>query len=96
MLGNKDYWQKAGEYFGYPQCCIDDFIRRCETEKYSITKEQEFVNSGHGFVPCHNCACKLIEDKKATASLIVNRIHPEPFPYDTFKLFEKYMIALGF
>lgn len=75
-------WRDWGVYFGYPKCCIKDFC----TRGYKMTKEQEEVNKNLGFVPCPSCSKKILEGKETLESLIKNRKHKDPFPFDGFNM----------
>jgi len=71
-------WTKLGQYFGYPNCCIIDFCER----GYTMTEEQEAVHSGTGFVPCPNCAGKILRGEATLEGLLLDRQCPMPFPND--------------
>ena len=47
-----NYFRAMGEYFGYPECCIDNFVSR---NRY-VTKDSIFL--GSGFIPCCECDSK--------------------------------------
>lgn len=84
----KQYWSKAGRYFGYPECCIEWFINRIG---YDVNEEQEAISNGNGFIACPACAKKVVTKEINFTDLIKNRIHPEPYPYDDIKTFLNYM-----
>lgn len=46
-------WRIWGEYFNYPQCCIDHFCNP-EVKGYSQYTENHIAR-GTGFVPCPKC-----------------------------------------
>lgn len=74
-MTREEFWFFTGKYFGYPECCIQDFLKR--TRKITLlTPDQERVHNGHGFVPCPQCAAKV----KDSAELIVDRKCTTPFP----------------
>jgi len=69
-----------GVYFGYPDCCITDFLSRVGVGWSICTDEQKSVLDGHGFIPCHECALKIIEGKETLSSLIKDRECKTPYP----------------
>lgn len=72
-------YAEQGLYYGYPICCIIDFINR----EYTLTPEQQyFANTGNGFIPCLNCSIKLLKNKVTIESLLSNRLCKQPFPKD--------------
>lgn len=70
--------QECGEYFGYPQCCIDDFKARLTA--LTISPEQEAVHFSVGFIPCQKHALQILAGEITQASLITNRQCDLPFP----------------
>lgn len=85
---NIEYWTMMGKYFGYPDCCIKDFIdRSLKVLQAKVledipphTKQQMDVSFGTGFVPCDACANKVTRETLST--LIVDRSCKYPFPFD--------------
>lgn len=71
-----------GMFFGYPSCCIEATVQRCNGSDFSITREQESVHQGTGFVPCQSCAQDIIAGKTTLEGLIQNRVSSLPFPDD--------------
>lgn len=69
------HWRTTGKYYGYPQCCIDAFINDKSNRDQEIHKNQ-------GFLPCQEHAKQIKEGKITIESLITNREHNEPFPFD--------------
>ncbi len=71
------HWRSMGEYYGYPTCCIEEFLQKNKVIDRSV--EQERV-SGSGFVPCHAHAVAILERKIKIEDLILSsRKHPKPF-----------------
>lgn len=69
-----------GEYFGYPSCCVDYFCN--DLFQTRITAHQKAVKSlGYGFVPCEDCARKVVEGRVGVQDLIQNRICNTEFPH---------------
>lgn len=83
-----EHWRKKGTYYGYPKCCIEAFIERSLKiiEDFSkrnelFTKNQLDITYG-GYVPCVQCADKIVSNKLDISSLIENRICKTKFPID--------------
>jgi len=64
-----------GEFYGYPKCCIDSFID--DTKR---TRTQRYLHKGLGFIPCNNCASKIMNGENTIEQLIKNRIFSKAFP----------------
>ena len=75
ILENKELWIEKGHYFGYPECCIENFC----TRGFELTDEQEMVHKNSGFIPCPECSKKIINGQKTLKSLIKNRVCPNEF-----------------
>lgn len=84
-----DYVQTAGEYFGYPQCCIDDFKSR--DTALTITPEQRKVHNFVGFIPCPACTERILKGEITQAELITNRKCLTPFPADNPQVDKRYI-----
>lgn len=83
--------QKAGEYWGYPQCCIDDFKMRVDrhlnsdSDESLFTPEQDLVTTmdeNGGFVPCPAHCIELLANlnSKGVEDILVNRQAVWPYP----------------
>ena len=70
-------YDRLGEYYGYPKCCIDSFKRR---EKSEI---QVNVGRTTGFIPCIVCATKVYNKEITLEDLIKNRKCETVFPIST-------------
>ena len=72
-----------GTYFGYPKCCIKEFLIDLEIGILFVNKRNRMkrIKAGkNGFIPCKKHA-RLINKKEITIdNLIKNRICPTPFP----------------
>lgn len=81
-----DRYQILGQYFGYPQCCIDAFAKQMSERKGWKDREPEVLKVigpyNHGFVPCVDCARKILQGQATFESLIANRECSTPFPID--------------
>ncbi len=60
-----------GQYFGYPPCCIDDFIERMVGTLAMLPVQRDTCENG--FVPCVNCATMLQLGKRKARVLIRKR-----------------------
>lgn len=89
--GNKS---KVGEYYGYPKCCISQFMEICgnrnKNDKYAINYK---AGSG-GFIPCTNHAHQLLNKEIKIKDLIINRKCKTQFPRDNDDLLQKYRARL--
>lgn len=70
-----------GNYFGYPDCCIEDFCKRPDAS--TITEVQRAVHNGNGFIPCPSCAHKVLTGVTTIKKLIdpEKRKAARPYPY---------------
>lgn len=66
--------REAGLYFGYPDCCIDNY-----NAAYDRGERLQYQGAG-GFIPCPTCLAKADKDPKGLGSLIVNRVCARPYP----------------
>lgn len=84
--------EKAGEFYGYPKCCIKSFV---ETPEYLISLAQKSVSNETGFIPCFECAMLILNKMTSLSGLITNRICPLPFPFSASeKDVQKYISSL--
>jgi hypothetical protein len=54
-----------GQYFGYPECCINDFMKRNEVEPsipLDISNDTRFT--GSGYIPCRFCYNSMVNYTK--------------------------------
>lgn len=72
---------KMGTYYGYPKCCINDFVLRTHNEQETDTI-QELAGRYTGYVPCVNCSEKIVSNKLSIEKLIKDRKCNTKFPYD--------------
>lgn len=77
----KDQYELLGKYYGYPKCCIYSFIN----DNLKRTRKQKYVHKGLGFIPCNNCATKIINGENKIEQLIKNRICSKVFPNTSMK-----------
>lgn len=85
------YWQAAGEFFGYPQCCIDEFIANASQLQEPTGTRKETAN--YGFIPCEKHSREILAGTLTHDQLITDRLSPLPFasprwtePYNTLLL----------
>lgn len=79
------HWHVMGTYLGYPSCCIEEFVSSielciCTGLQKVLDRNQSKVHKNKGFIPCPNCAEKLVQAGKGVETLIRNRICATPFP----------------
>jgi hypothetical protein len=67
---NIQHLKLAGKFYGYPSCCIKSFI---STSIPNRTASQLLVHNGSGFIPCPECAEKIIMGQTTLEQLITNR-----------------------
>jgi len=75
----KVMWKNKGKYYGYPDCCINDFVERNFDEGLSAEQEKTY---NHGFIPCQKCAERILKGETTLELLITNRRHNNPYPND--------------
>ena len=68
----RNKWWLYGKYFGYPNCCIEAFMKG---EHMKGLEHNKFY--GTGFVPCKDCYNKNVED--VINIINTNRISPTVF-----------------
>jgi hypothetical protein len=71
------YWKEKGHYYGYPPCCIQEFL---EKSKEILRTEAQKKVSGTGFVPCHHHSVAILKgDVKIEELILPTRQHSKPF-----------------
>lgn len=80
---------ESGKFYGYPQCCIDEFIehKHLNGDQEALMariKEAGLYNSG--FVPCEAHLQKLIDGEISVKSLIKDRLCKNPFPIGRYSV----------
>jgi DNA-directed RNA polymerase subunit M/transcription elongation factor TFIIS len=88
--------EQQGNYYGYPTCCIAHFVkhRLLPIMPAPLTSTQNILHSNTGFIPCPDCADKLIKENKELSSLISRRICPYSFPKDESDVIQEEVDAL--
>jgi len=74
-------FNKKGRYFGYPQCCIDQFIRNFE-KRVRVGAVNKKAAKGHGFIPCDAHSLQIINKQIKLGDLIHERVCETAFPND--------------
>jgi hypothetical protein len=69
-----NYFYKLGKFYGYPDCCIYDFVNKIRT------KEQIKASKYSGFIPCVKHAEEILAKKIKIEDLISNRVCKSEFP----------------
>ena len=80
---------ESGKFYGYPQCCIDEFIehKHLKGDQEALMariKEAGLYNCG--FVPCEAHLQKLIDGEISVKSLIKDRQCKNPFPIGRYSV----------
>lgn len=73
------HWRNRGNYYGYPSCCINAFIRRSIDVEFT---EDELLYSKGGFLPCKKHLKMIKQGKITIESLIQDRQCVTSFPID--------------
>lgn len=73
-------YQDLGEYFGYPQCCIDHFIEEKDTSQQKNSKKD--IHKNYGFIPCDECCKRIRSGEIKIDDLIQNRQCEMDYPYE--------------
>ncbi len=82
---------KEGYYFGYKDCCINDYSYRghidSTTQEQKLAVELIFASGFAGYVPCPSCAKKVLDGtyKRLTDMLVMHRRNL-PLPEDIPKI----------
>ncbi len=86
------HWTAMGRLFGYPECCITDFMRRVRGDMtFQEMKEENASFHGKpwgntGFIPCRTCRPDAEKDFVAFVAerITPNRKYDKPFPEDDY------------
>lgn len=74
--------EEIGKYFGYPDCCIQWQKSQVENNSFELNETQHKINQGFGFMPCPECAEKVLKNETTIQGLIKNRICKTPYPFE--------------
>lgn len=94
-----EWEKKAGRFFGYPECCIDEFEARIILAEVNGGKyEKSYAeisgcsSHGTGFIPCKNHTDQILSGELRVEDIIKNRICSTPFPDGgSIEEFKKFM-----
>jgi len=78
-------WRQIGKRLGYPECCIEAFVKRNELDDDTFippSRIQKRVGNGSGFIPCSYCSWKILSKQCELSDLIKNRKERSKFPND--------------
>lgn len=78
-----DLFKHYGDYFGYPLCCVEEFIRFQKNGvilSWKLRPIEQQETARNGFIPCVKHAKEILEGKIRIEDLIsIERKHPKPF-----------------
>lgn len=78
--GERSYYFLAGEFFGYPQCCVQEWQNIIRSG--GLPGRSALIEFRRGFIPCMKHQKEILAGKfKTEADLITDRICETPFPY---------------
>ena len=72
---------KMGLIYGYPKCCINDFVIRMVNDQ-EPEEIQGYAGQYGGYAPCIKCTNKIIKEKIPLEKIIKNRIYKKKYPLD--------------
>jgi hypothetical protein len=75
----KNPFVSIGMYYGYPICCIKNFVRNILCKEKKASRIQKRVSRNCGFIPCSYCSWKILTKQIKIEDLIKNRICENPF-----------------
>ncbi|MDH5533927.1 MAG: hypothetical protein OEX81_05900 [Candidatus Pacebacteria bacterium] len=91
MKDHNEYLKAVGKYFGYPECCTNQFIHNHGEQRLARFK----AGKGTGFVPCSAHAKEINDGDITLESLVINREHKFAFPYVNKNLFNEFINSLN-
>jgi len=71
---------ELGKYYGYPQCCIVEFIEDIINNRNSSVRSSKSDNTG--FIPCTKHYIQIMKGDIELKDLIDSRCCPHEFPID--------------
>ncbi len=80
-MKNINLWRVNGKYFGYPKCCIDEFIEDKHQGHPTCTED---LHKCYGFIPCEKHRQDILDGVIKLEELITNRVHKDKFPNDGY------------
>ena len=85
ILSGADKLNYLGWYFGYPLCCIENFVQDVTEGRIPAQRNPPIEYKG-GFIPCDTHAQLIYEGKMTIEELVgthLERRCPTPFPDDS-------------
>ena len=82
-MNQQDYHTKLGQWFGYPACCIAQWVQEVMNVSPSMRsnlRARMSAGKASGFMPCDECANALNEHRITLNALISGRVCETPFP----------------
>lgn len=79
-IRNKTHFHTWGDYYGYPQCCIDEFVEDLKAGK--SPGERNLDGNYSGFIPCRAHTTQVLNKDIKLGDLIRNRTCDTEFPND--------------
>ncbi len=73
----REYFQIQGTFYGYPHCCIEQFI---DTFGIQPCNPKRLAGSSTGFIPCLIHSKQILNGKLRLKDLIQNRQCVKSFP----------------
>lgn len=75
--------RKLGVYYGYPECCIDFFMKTMfDKQLQKNAKKNIRASNGTGFIPCTKHAHKILKKEIKLQDILRNRDCEATFPND--------------
>ena len=85
--------RKVGTYFGYPECCIEYFMKKmCDRSLQKKAHKNIMASDGTGFIPCTKHARKILNKEITLCDILCNRECETIFPNDRGVAIEKLRI----
>jgi hypothetical protein len=75
------HWRERGNYYGYPSCCVNAFVRRPYDAQFT---DDEVNYSKGGFLPCKKHLKMIKQGKVQIEDLIQDRQCKTGFPDDDY------------
>ena len=84
-LDNIGHCWSYGNHYGYPQCCICQFVINCSIKKCEHNQDNIDVSNETGFIPCDYHTMKIKNNEKSLSGIIekYRRYSKRDFPYDS-------------
>lgn len=81
----------VGKWLGYPDCCCSYFISKDEGPTEEQTLAGQIDGEATGFMPCPECAKKILNKEIKITDLIKDRQHSAKFPDENKEEFRYYV-----